>query len=330
MQTQNMVYPAHILEYLPCGVVLIDGEGVVEWLNASALALLKKDWRQELWRDVIAVCFAPRADDGHEVSLRDGRLVKVAIAAIPDCPGQIISLTDVTQSRAYEQANAQRSRLAALGQMTAQLAHQLRNILASATLFSNQLADELAGAGGSPHYLQRIEDCHASIGRHIDDLLRFSRGENMRCEPMPTEHIVEQLRQLLNGLQAQWSGTCAFAAELSQTVVPVNCDALLGAVYNVLQNAVQAKARTIMLRLSEPDAGSWQIEVQDDGHGVAPEVLAKLGTPFMTTKARGTGLGLAVVESVARAHGGQLSIRSIDGQGTVVCLTLAAKVEHIT
>ncbi|MFX5472275.1 PAS domain-containing sensor histidine kinase, partial [Acinetobacter baumannii] len=88
-----------------------------------------------LWREVIARCFAPREDDGHEISLRDGRRLSIATRSLNGEPGQLILLNDLTDPRRPQEQLARHERLSALGRMVASLAHQIRTPLSAALLY---------------------------------------------------------------------------------------------------------------------------------------------------------------------------------------------------
>jgi two-component system sensor histidine kinase FlrB len=93
----------HLLQVMPAGVVVIDGKGIVKQSNNLAKALLGEPLEGQLWRTIIARSFKPQADDGHEVSLYDGRKVKLSITPLEKEPGQLIVLTDLTETRQLQQ-----------------------------------------------------------------------------------------------------------------------------------------------------------------------------------------------------------------------------------
>ncbi|HGH3080279.1 TPA: sensor histidine kinase, partial [Legionella pneumophila] len=90
-----------ILSSLPTALVILNAQGKVVWLNPSAEAMLGYGLIGSLWVDVIQKAFVPRADDGHEVSLADGRRVHVALSSLESLPGILITLSDITASRDY-------------------------------------------------------------------------------------------------------------------------------------------------------------------------------------------------------------------------------------
>ena len=119
----------NLLQVMPAGVIVIDGKGVVRQANDLAKALLGEPLEEQIWRSIIARSFNPRADDGHEVSLVDGRRVKLSITPLEDEPGQLIVITDLTETRRLQASVSHMQRLSSLGKMVASLAHQIRTPL---------------------------------------------------------------------------------------------------------------------------------------------------------------------------------------------------------
>ena len=128
-----------LLQALPGGVVALDGNGIVQEHNQAAIDLLGEPLAGISWAQVIERAFAPRSDDGHDVSLADGRRVNISTCPMINEPGQILLLTDVTEMRALQDRLNQQQRLVAMGEMAASLAHQIRTPLASAMLYGSQL-----------------------------------------------------------------------------------------------------------------------------------------------------------------------------------------------
>lgn len=108
-----------LLDLLPGGVIVIDGQGVVREANPVARALLGQPLVGMLWRQVIARNFAPREDDGHEISMRDGRRLSIATRSLHGEPGQLVLLTDLTETRRLQDQLSRHERLSALGRMVA-------------------------------------------------------------------------------------------------------------------------------------------------------------------------------------------------------------------
>lgn len=312
-----------ILASLPCGLIILDAQGSIVWLNLAAEALVGSGLQGLSWREVIKQVFAPRADDGHEISLVDGRRVKVAISSLDSLPGQIVTLTDLTATRAYEEAQENQRRLVTIGRMTAQLAHQIRTPLSSAMLYTEHLANQTLNNSRQSQWIERLQNCHASIEQQIHDLLLFARGETIELSLINmqewTKDLIERARPFIEAESAQLE----IDNQLKQFAFNLHSESLIGAILNLIINALQAKATTINLTIKErTETKSLQLIVQDNGYGMSDEVKAQAFSPFFTTKAQGTGLGLAVVYAVVKAHGGEVILDSLSGQGSCITINL--------
>ncbi|WAE60420.1 ATP-binding protein [Stutzerimonas sp. R40042] len=311
----------NVLDLLPGGVVVIDGQGVVCDANPVALELLGEPLTGALWREVIARSFAPRRDDGHEISLRSGRRLSIATRSLSGEPGQLVLLTDLTETRRLQDQLARHERLSALGRMVASLAHQVRTPLSSALLYASHLEQ-----GGLSEELQQrfagnIKARLHELEHQVRDMLVFARGDlplNDRLSPFAL------MAALRSAADSQVQGTTVrWQCEVRDGELLCNRDTLVGALLNLIENARQASNGDLRLKVHfYRRASTLRICISDNGCGIAADVLARLGEPFFTTRATGTGLGLAVAQAVARAHRGGLQLRSRPGRGTCALLTL--------
>ncbi|ARG99742.1 PAS domain-containing sensor histidine kinase [Legionella micdadei] len=311
-----------MLASLPCGLVVLNAQGYILWLNPAAEGLLGTGLKGIAWRQVIHTAFSPREDDGHEVSLTDGRRVHVAISSLNSLPGQLVTLTDLTATRAYEQARAHKGRLAAIGRMTAQLAHQIRTPLSSAILYTEHLANLSYNDTRYTQWIMKLQGCHASIEKQIRDLLLFAKGESLESVPTSMQDWCEQLMERAQPLVQAASAQLVIENQLKADVVALHRESLIGAVLNLIINALQAQANCISLIVKENEQEGVQLRITDDGVGMSEEVKAQAFSPFFTTKAQGTGLGLAVVYAVVKAHGGEVLLDSSSGKGSCITINL--------
>lgn len=310
-----------LLDVLPGGVIMIDGQGVVRDANPVAIALLGKPLVGMLWREVISRSFAPRADDGHEVSLRDGRRVSIAIRPLNGEPGQLILLNDLTETRRLQDQLARHERLSALGRMVASLAHQIRTPLSAAMLYAGHLSEGELPVEHQQRFAGRIKERLHELESQVRDMLVFARGELPLPDRLAPNQLFTNLRAAaeshVTGLNLRWQCDARVGELLC------NRDTLVGTVLNLVENAIQASGRDVRLKvhLYQRD-NTLRLSVSDNGPGMSAETLARLGEPFFTTKTTGTGLGLAVVKAVAKAHQGHLRLRSRAGFGTCATLIL--------
>ncbi|WP_038613371.1 sensor histidine kinase [Pseudomonas alkylphenolica] len=311
----------NLLDLLPGGVIVIDGQGLVREANPAACDLLGEPLVGELWRQVIARSFAPREDDGHEVSLRDGRRLSIATRSLDAEPGQLVLLNDLTETRHLQGELARHERLSSLGRMVASLAHQIRTPLSAALLYASHLAEQSLPLETQQRFAGSLKERLHELEHQVRDMLVFARGELPLTDRVTPKALFQALQQAaqahVQGHAVRWQCDSHLGELLC------NRDTLVGALLNLIENALQASSEPVRLKVHLYRRGQLlRLCVSDAGAGIDSALLARLGEPFLTTKATGTGLGLAVVKAVARAHQGTLQLRSRPGRGTCALVTL--------
>nr|BFE90467.1 hypothetical protein GCM10020185_10030 [Pseudomonas brassicacearum subsp. brassicacearum] len=167
----------NLLDLLPGGVIVIDAHGRVREANPAACELLGLPLEGELWRHVIARCFAPREDDGHEVSLKDGRRLSISTRSLDAEPGQLVLLNDLTETRHLQDQLARHERLSSLGRMVASLAHQIRTPLSAALLYASHLTEQQLPMETQQRFAGRLKERLHELEHQVRDMLVFARGE---------------------------------------------------------------------------------------------------------------------------------------------------------
>ena len=318
-----------LLKALPAGVVVLDERGVVSQCNPAALALLGEPLDGERWIDVINRCFAPRSDDGHEVSLKDGRRVSIEIRTMENQPGQLILLTDLTETRQLQSQLAHAQRLSAMGKMVASLAHQIRTPLSAAILYGGHLGQPDCDEEMRQRCASKLMSRLSHLEHQVRDMLIFARGETRLAEELPVETLSGALEAAVEGLNLEAGISVSVTNEIHKACsLMCNRDALVGACTNLVNNSLEAGATEVTLHLTTSTDGLG-IRVQDNGPGFEPKQAQKMMEAFYTTKSHGTGLGLAVVQAVVKAHQGEFSIQSAGQSGAVARMqlpTLAGRV----
>ena len=318
-----------LLEALPGGVVVLDQFGRVQEFNPAANALLGDLTVGRPWSEVVEKSFAPRWDDGHDISLADGRLVNIATQALGDEPGQILLVTEVTDTRRLQEQLAHHKRLSAKTEMAAAMAHQIRTPLSAAVLHTGNIeratkeSDRTRAASRAMQALRRLESL-------IKEMLLFARGGSLEVEWLSAA----ELTRLLNAQLGEIESSDGFAVDVtvSEAVkdthgIHANRDALTSVALNLIENARLAISGVGQCHVGIERVGDQiQLIFTDTGPGVPEHQQDQLFEPFYTTRASGTGLGLAVARAVARAHGGELDLDRNYGPGArfVMSLPLAA------
>ena len=311
----------NLLDLLPGGVIVIDDRGLVREANPAASELLGLPLEGELWRHVIARCFAPREDDGHEVSLKDGRRLSIATRSLDAEPGQLVLLNDLTETRRLQDQLARHERLSSLGRMVASLAHQIRTPLSAALIYASHLTEQVLPVETQQRFAGRLKERLHELEHLVRDMLVFARGELPLTDKVAPKALMQALQAAaqthVQGVSMRWQ------CDAYGGLVLCNRDTLVGALLNLIENALQAGTPQVRLKVHlYARDNTLRLCVSDSGSGIEPKVLERLGEPFFTTRATGTGLGLAVVNAVARAHQGQLLLHSRPGRGTCALLSL--------
>lgn len=311
---------ALLQEALPAGVVVLDAEGTAVEANAAAGRVLNTNPVGAPWADFDRKLQATETPG--ERQLGDRRLA-VTVTPLDSAGGRIVLLHDVTETHRLRAQAERNERLAAMGEMAAQLAHQLRTPLAAALLYAGNLENaEMADAA-------RISIAQKTVGRlkHLErliqDTLLFARGEVLGRETFPAAELLADLAHTFEPLSRTRNIEFSIASTSPDVLLTGNRKALTGALTNLVENAFQAVEAGGRVTVSANRAGDQLLlAVRDDGRGMPADVLVKLFEPFFTTRSDGTGLGLAIARGVARAHGGGIEVRSEPGKGTEFVISL--------
>jgi two-component system sensor histidine kinase PilS (NtrC family) len=243
--------------------------------------------------------------------------------------GSVLIFQDLTRVVEMEDELRRSERLAAVGQLAAGLAHEIRNPLASLSGSIQLLEREFPALSPDSRRLVRIVNREtARLNRLVSEFLSYAR-------PGPGRHDRVVLSELLDDLSALVAGGPESRAQLVVDVpedlaITGDPDQMRQVLWNLVLNGIEAepeddtvrvRARSLPPEEGRPEA-VVSIEVSDRGVGISPDVMKRLFEPFFTTKPTGTGLGLATVHRVVEAHGGSLHVRSEASQGTCVSVLL--------
>ena len=312
-----------LLDLLPAGVLLIDNQGRVSECNPAAEELLGLPLKEQTWVSIIQRSFAPRGDDGHEISLRDGRRVSLLTRAMKDEPGQLVLLTNQTETRLLQARLSQYQRLSEMGRMMASLAHQIRTPLTAALLYSSHLMSPTITDPQRIKFAGKVKSRLLHLEQQVSDMLIFARGEASLNDQLSTEQLFKAIDDVLDVPLAQYDADCELVNHAAGAVLQCNRETLIGAILNLVNNALQAAGNEGPLKIEAYlQSGRLVLQVVDSGPGMDATALSKALEPFYTTKSHGTGLGLAVAQVVAKAHQGEFKLLSEVGKGTVAQFVL--------
>ncbi len=293
-----------VLEALPAAIVLVDVRDRVDRFNPAAEQLFPGLAWGRRWSEVKDEVVAAEPAPG-DWRLHDGRRVSVSQRPLND-RGRILVVVDMTDQRRLQERVERQDRLTAMGEMAAQLAHQVRTPLSTSVLYAGQLAKGKLSDAQRQAFGQKLLDGLRHTETLVRDMLAFSRGGNFNTCPI---RVDDALNTALAGLQPRLRQMHArLDVDVSDCRINGNLDALAGAFSNLVDNALNHGGENVTIRISAaggPDQ-SMLLVFEDDGPGIDPSVLPRIFDPFFTTRERGTGLGLAVVQAVVLEHGGAL------------------------
>ncbi|MBV1910149.1 MAG: ATP-binding protein [Kangiellaceae bacterium] len=333
-----------LLAILPSGVVVLDGKGVVSDCNAVATDILGRPLLGAAWLDVISRSFMPQADDGHQISLKDGRKVHIETRALDSEPGQLIVLTDMTKTRQLQAELSQQQKLSSIGNMVASLAHQIRTPLSAAILYGSHLAGNKLADEKKQEFSGLLLERLNFMERQISDMLNFVKGERKVKDSIQLNNLIERIESGCAHLNHLVSFDKKEIIHDSYRL-NVDADALIGAVANLIDNAIDASNNTssesgnigafdtnksasihsdkkVQVNFSVGGDSRFIVEVVDQGTGIRKDKFKDLFEPFYSTKSHGNGLGLSIVHGVVIDHKGDISVESELGEGSSFIIEL--------
>jgi signal transduction histidine kinase len=256
--------------------------------------------------------------------------------------GEVARLT-----RELSEANAQvarSQRLAALGEMAAGIAHEVRNPMGSIRLYARMLEQDLADRPDQRRLAERIGGAVRTVDAIVGDVLTFAREFKVRPCPVEARALIDEVVESCMADAPALRGRVALRLEVPGSASSMCADPGLirQALVNVVRNALDAMADTgggeLAIGMREaavpadggtPEEALDVLWVRDTGPGITPDVIARMFNPFFTTRGTGTGLGLPIVHRIMDAHGGRVGVRNNDpGPGACVELFLPRQGEH--
>lgn len=319
------------------GVVVLDGEGKLIYWNRAAQRLLNlpesleagtwslsRSLRGIDWRGLLQ---EQKSSSGSlEVSYPESRILQYALVPLEDetgtGPRHVAVFHDATRERVEARSAVETGKAEALTLLAAEVAHEIGNPLNSLHLQLQVMEKDLRKAPEkvAGEIRASLDVCRQEV-RRLDGLiarfLRALRPQPAQKQPASAEAVMEEG---LAPLKAEFlDRKILLEKEVQPGIGPVSMDReqVQQAIYNLGRNAMQAAGEQGIVRVALKRDGDFAIwEFRDNGPGIRPEDLPHLGQPFYTTKHGGTGLGLMIVQRIAREHGGDLQLQSMPGKGT--------------
>ncbi len=327
-----------LLNALPAGVVVLDGRGMVNECNPAAISLLGEPLLGESWRLVIERSFKPMPS-GQDVVTNNGRVVNISTCPLGNnLPGQIILLQDVTINRQLQAQLDQQKRLATMGQMAAQLAHQIRTPIASALLYASHLKKNNLSEEHRLKFADKILNRIKNLENLIKDMLLFSKNGMEKSVTLNIHELFDTIEySTVLSQDTQISFINQINDKIPNAFIQGNQNLLVSAILNLVENAEQSIGfnqngtgtgtvipthAKIKIELLSRVENYIDLVISDNGRGINKELVNKIFEPFYTSKDQGTGLGLAVVKAICHGHRGELWLEKTSLEGSVFVMRL--------
>jgi two-component system sensor histidine kinase FlrB len=317
-----------LLDRLPAGVLELDSGGLILAQNLAARKILRRSDGDLAWPNVVRENMS-LSDEPGVSEYRYADEVSYLLFEEVDVPEEhvrLVLLHDVSAAHEMRVALARHERLAAMGEMAAGLAHQLRTPLSTALLYNGHLNRPVLSDYDRVRFAQKSIDRLRHLETLIQNMLRFVRGQQQLTEVLDVRVVVQDAVQHVLP-QFEFKKVLLTIQEPNVPIwVKVNAREFSGCLANIFENALFASKTgagvfcDVVVRSS-----TLFIEIKDSGCGMSEEVKSRLFEPFFTTRKDGTGLGLAIVRNLVSSYGGDISVESRQdfGSSFKICLPLA-------
>ncbi|MDH5490876.1 MAG: ATP-binding protein [Myxococcales bacterium] len=330
---------ASILECMADVVIFADSTGRIRLLNDAALAFwpagppdsssLRVCHSEAAWELLLEKMANPLPSEEHPILVIGGQSFEATYAPVRSGLGEQLGVVmvarDITDRLAQQQWRMREERMAVVGKMAAALAHELNNPIGAIALFTQHALKSTAEGTPLTKHLQTILRNANQCSKIVRDLLTYARQRPPSRQEIVLEELLGDAERTIE-LHAQRSGV-RLRRELEEGLLPLfgDPDQLRQVLVNLGLNAVEAMPEGgEIVFCARAEGQEILLEVVDDGPGIGVEAREHIFTAFHTTKAEGTGLGLAVAHDIVDAHGGSLHVETELGRGSTFRVRLPA------
>ena len=325
-----------ILDSTPSGLLTCEADGRITFINRAALSILGLEAEaarsmhvQALLPGLPGLERVPRSELKVETS-RGPRVLGLTLAPLEGTSraSRLIVFQDLTALRRAEDELRRADRLAALGTMAAQLAHEIRNPLAAMRGSAQLLAQDVQGDPGVSRLTTILLRESDRLSRLVEEFLRFARPPKPVLRPVGLELLVKETMEMVQ--TDPLSQGIELELDLQPVTATVDPDQVRQVLLNLVRNAFEAAGAGGRVRVALSSEGQMARLTVWDSAGAIPEShLGRIFEPFFTTRSGGTGLGLATAYSIVRAHEGRMQVSSTPKAGTEFTLELPLAAEEV-
>ncbi len=264
---------------------------------------------------------------------KDGREIPVMLSfttvrnSLGEITGFVSNAVDISEFKALQERLAQAQSLAAVGEMAAMLAHEIRNPLGAVVMAAKRVAEGGIPAEDRDAVLRILLSQSSRLNETLSHFLAYARPRDIKLSRSNLNAMIAEIGDIMRA-DRDVVGAIRVAISVDPALAPfyMDPDQIRQVLWNIALNAVQAMEGEGALRMRAGLRGEEAfVEIADTGPGVPPELLKTIFNPFTTTKAQGTGLGLAISERIVKAHGGRIEVSSRPGAGAIFSVYLPCR-----
>jgi len=337
----------YVLDNLLSGLATADAHGRVVTFNRSAMLITGRSGALPIGEPAAEVLQLPEAfaatisqdlarvrskRTDYQFRRPDGRRIDlgVSVAALPlpdGTRGYLFTFQDVTDVKRFEQSARLQQRLAAVGEMAAGIAHEIRNPLASMSGSMQMLKQELPLSADQAQLMDIVLRESERLNQTIKSFLAYARPQRFQVQQLDVRPLVQETAMLLrNSPEVEERHTIDVRLPAQPVLIDADEGQIRQIIWNLATNGLRAMtgSGTLTLSASEEQLGDQRtavLQIEDEGVGIAPDDVEAIFQPFRGSFGKGTGLGLAIVHRIVTDYGGQIEVRARPVRGTTFRVT---------
>ncbi len=339
-------YSGKIIDNVSDAIIVFDRQNGISVINGAAEELFETTRPRligktihDLFEDKTCLSLFEETSRLKQISCKIGSQRKVLLiskSTFKDAEAKlntVLVIRDLTEQKQMEEQLERQQRLTAMGELASGVAHEIRNPLNTISTIIQQLDKDFSPVSEQEEYHKLAHLVFSEVKRineTVQDFLRFSRPEPIQpssfrfsefIDELKTQYVpLMQKKNIQFSTKVHWDGEVFWDQNQMKQVF-----------INILQNALEAIEENghISLITNEPDAGFLEITIEDDGPGMPDNVRDNIFNLYFTTKAKGTGIGLSIVQRIVFEHGGRIHIESTPGSGSVFTLKLPIRINSM-
>ncbi len=327
-------YLKNIIESINVAIIIIDNSKKISLYNKLAKKLLpnlkkgisEKCFEKSEFSEVFKKSFNSEDDFEKEFKTKEGKYYLLSFGKLKSKAkniGKFIMIKDISSIKKLEAEAQRNSRLKAMGEMAAELSHEIRNPLGSIELYASMLEEDLKKENYNTEYITFIRDEIKKLNSLVTNILLFTREIKPKKREINIENFIKNIDNFTKPMLK--ANNIKIKYDFNVKTVYFDPDLFERVFFNLILNSINAlegKLDPIIKISCSKKNNNVLIKFKDNGIGIKDDLKDKIFNPFFTTKAKGSGLGLSVIYRIVKAHNGNIQINSKEGEYTEFIIEL--------